>query len=117
MAADEPRPVVDLSRLSLGSLRRYQALYGIELNSGCLLDGVRSHFGATVYSMMKPSTEKLLPHFRPQAEITVREDPSTIETREAADAVEHFLKVKKDDKDELGLRKSSRNRDKVEKKF
>lgn len=118
MQIEESRPVVDLSKLSIGSLRRYQALYGVEFDPSNLLDGVRSHFGCSVYSKMKPNIEKRSPSsFHPQIEVTVREDPSTIEIREADDSVEHFLKTKKDDKEESGLRKSTRKRDKVEKKF
>mmetsp|Transcript_8295 Transcript_8295/g.16353 ORF Transcript_8295/g.16353 Transcript_8295/m.16353 type:complete len:157 (+) Transcript_8295:876-1346(+) len=115
----DPRPVVDLSSLSIGSLRRYQALYGIDVDPDRLLDGVRSHFGCVVYSKMKPSVElkSNSKRFKPHVEITVREEPSTIETREATEAIEHFLKVKKDDKEESGLRKSTRKREKVEKKF
>lgn len=107
----EQRPIVDLAKLSFGSLRRYQALYGVEVDNKVLLDGVKSHFGSTVYSMMRSNVGNSQVRFTPQTEISVKEDHYIAEIRQAIDAVDHFLKVKRADKDEsAGLRRSSRRK-------
>jgi hypothetical protein len=112
----QPRPKVDFSHVSLGSLKRYQAVYGLIDSDEALAQLVTDHFGGCCYSIMPPSKdigEKYVPRTLGQ----VAENAPCKETRSADDAVDYFLKVRKDDKlEEQGIRKSARNRDKQEKK-
>ena len=111
------RPKVDFSRISLGSLKRYQAVYGLLDSKEDLARVVTDHFGATCYACMPPSKEGPVEKYVPKTLCEVSENSACKDVRSADEAVDFFLKVRKDDKmEEQGVRKSSRNRDKQEKK-
>lgn len=113
---DIPRPKVDFSRISLGSLKRYQAVYGLVDTQEDLARVVTDHFGATCYSCMPPSKDPV-DKYVPTTLCEVSENAPCKDVRSADEAVDYFLKIRKDDRmDELGPRKNTRNRDKLEKK-
>ena len=114
--ADIPRPKVDFSRISLGSLKRYQAVYGLTTTSEDLARVVTDHFGATCYSNM-PASKDFGEKYHPRTLCEVSENAPCKDVRSADEAVDYFLKIRKDDRmDDFGGRKNTRNRDKQEKK-
>jgi len=113
---DIPRPRVDFSRVSLGSLKRYQAVYGLTESPEDLARVVTDHFGATCYSCMPPSKDPGEKYY-PRTLCEVSENAPCKDIRSADEAVDYFLKLRKDDRmDELGPRKNTRNKEKQEKK-
>ena len=103
------RPTVDFSQLSLGSLRRYEALHGIQTNGENLRDCVRDHFALRCYGLLNEDKE---PH-APSTTFTM--DPKFIRTElmSPEEIIEKYLKIKKDDRiEETGGRMNTRNKDK-----
>jgi hypothetical protein len=104
------RPAVDFSKLSLGSLRRYEAMYGIQTNGDNLVDCVRDHFGSRCYGLLNEDK----PPYKLTTNFTMDFEFVRTELMAPEDIIDKYLKIKKDDKaEETGLRKSTRNKEKT----
>ena len=110
------RPSVDFSKLSWGSIKRYESLYGVRAAEGQdLVDAVKEHFGMMVYNDMKSDIPGVKPYGEDSA-LTC--DLTTFKTniKTPNEIIESFLRITPDDKDEGAPRKSTRFRDKPERK-
>ena len=112
--AEDLRPVVDFSKLSWGSLKRYEALYGIKTTREELRDTVKDHFTLNCYNILK-SQKPDIPLYEPTVNFECDVDAFYTDCTGTEEIVDNFLKIKTDDKDEPGTRKSSRFREKQEK--
>jgi len=113
--SEEIRPVVDFSKLSWGSLKRYEALYGIQTNDEDLRECVREHFALTCYNILKSPHEDVKP-LAPQTNQTSDAKAFKTDHRTPQEVIDTFLKIKVDERDELtGLRKTIRTRQTADK--
>ena len=112
--AEEIRPVVDFSKLSWGSLKRYEALYGISCTREDLRDTVKDHFASNCYNILKSSKSDVKP-YEPVTNHTCDINAFYTDCKNTDEIIDNFLKIKTDDKDELGLRKSTRFRERQDK--
>lgn len=108
------RPVVDFSKLSLGSLKRYEALYGVRVPEGQdLRDCVKDHFGMMVYNVMNKNFTEI-PRYGEDSSLTCDLNTFKTEIKSPDEVIESFLRIKPDDKDEATTRKSTRYRDRLD---
>jgi Sin3 binding region of histone deacetylase complex subunit SAP30 len=112
--SEEIRPVVDFSKLSRGSLKRYEALYGISCNREDLAETVKDHFTLTCYNVLK-SPKSDVKAYEPKTSHTCGVNAFYTDCKTPEEIIDNFLKIKTDDKEEPGTRKSTRFRDKSEK--
>lgn len=110
---ENTRPVVDLSKLSWGSIKRYEALYGLRSKKEELVDCVKDHFALTCYNIIKSQKTDLEP-YTPTTDLTCDIDTFQSEFKSPDEVIESFLKIKTDDKEEQGTRKSTRFRERQE---
>lgn len=112
--SEDPRPVVDFSKLSWGSLKRYEALYGIKSSRENLRDSVKEHFTLNCYNIHK-SAKPDVELYNPTVHLDCDVNAFYTDCKSTDEIVENFLKIRTDDKEEPGTRKSTRFREKLEK--
>lgn len=112
--AEEIRPVVDFSKLSWGSLKRYEALYGLKCSREDLRNTVKEHFALNCYNILK-SQKPDVKEYEPSMHFTCDVNAFCTECKGTEEVVDNFLKIRTDDKEEPGTRKSTRFREKQEK--
>ncbi|CAG9321412.1 unnamed protein product [Blepharisma stoltei] len=111
--SDEIRPVVDLSKLSWGSIKRYEALFGLRAKKEELVDCVKDHFALACYNIIK-SQKQDVELYSPTTDLTCDLETFQTEFKTPDEVIESFLKIKTDDKEEQGTRKSTRFRERQE---
>lgn len=112
--SEDPRPVVDFSKLSWGSLKRYEALYGLKSSREKLRDSVKEHFTLNCYNIHK-SGKSDVEYYSPVVHFDCDVNAFYTDCKSTDEIVENFLKIRTDDKEEPGTRKSTRFREKLEK--
>jgi hypothetical protein len=112
--SEDPRPVVDFSKLSWGSLKRYEALYGLKVPREKLRESVKEHFTLNCYNIHK-SAKPDVEIYEPAVHFECDVNTFYTDWKTPDEVVENFLKIRTDDKEEPGTRKSTRFREKLEK--
>ena len=112
--SEDPRPVVDFSKLSWGSLKRYEALYGLKASREKLRETVKEHFTLNCYNIHK-SNKPDVSIYDPTVHFECDVNAFYTDWKTPDEVVESFLKIRTDDKEEPGTRKSTRFREKLEK--
>ena len=88
------RPTVDFSKLSWGSIKRYEALYGVRCPHDDLRSSVSEHFAMRVYNMMRSDLGDL-PKVS-DSELTCDIDTFKTENKTPHEIIEGFLRIKPD---------------------